>query len=108
MAQEFLPTLKAAARHGGVSRRIKTKELARYIVTVVEGAIMQGRTLGDAALLRRQFACLKEYLKNRPTTVKPRGSPLSNNRQSSWFLRRGDLNQLRATRSRKEREPCRD
>jgi hypothetical protein len=66
MAQEFLPTLKAAARHGGMSRRIKTKELARYIVMVVEGAIMQGRTLGDAALLRRQFACSKEYLKNRP------------------------------------------
>ncbi len=40
--------------------------------------------------------------------VKPRGSPLSNNRQSSWFLWRGDLNQLRATRSRKERELCRD
>jgi hypothetical protein len=35
-------------------------------VMVVEGAIMQGRTLGDAALLRRQFACSKEYLKNRP------------------------------------------
>jgi hypothetical protein len=51
---------------GGMSRRIKTKELARYIVMVVEGAIMQGRTLGDAASLRRQFACSKEYLKNRP------------------------------------------
>jgi len=49
-----------------MSRRIKTKELARYIVMVFEEAIMQGRTLGDAALLRRQFACSKEYLKNRP------------------------------------------
>jgi len=53
---------------GRVSRRINTKELARYIVTVVEGAIMQGRILGDAALLRRQVACLNEYLKNRLTT----------------------------------------
>jgi hypothetical protein len=68
MAQEFLPTLKAAARHRGMSRRIKTKELARYIVTILEEAIMQGRTLGDAALLRRQFACLKEYSMHRLTT----------------------------------------
>jgi hypothetical protein len=42
-----------------VRLRIDTKELARQFVTVVEGAIMQGRTLGAAALLRRQFVCLK-------------------------------------------------
>jgi hypothetical protein len=66
MAQEFLRTLKAAAGHARMSRRIKTKELVRYIVMVVKGAIMQGRALGDAALLRRQFACSKKYLKNRP------------------------------------------
>jgi hypothetical protein len=38
-------------------------ELARYIVTVIEGAIMQTRTLGDADLLPRQLAYLKEHLK---------------------------------------------
>ena len=63
MAHEFLPGLKAAAQHGGVSRRTNTTELAQYIVTVIEGAIMQGRTLCDATLLPRQLACLKEHLK---------------------------------------------
>jgi TetR/AcrR family transcriptional repressor of nem operon len=63
MAQEFLPHLQAAARQGRVTRRTNTSELARYIVTVVEGAIMQARTLGDAELLPRQLAYLKEHLK---------------------------------------------
>ena len=64
MAQEFLPHLEAAARHGRVTRRTNTSELARYIVTIIEGAIMQARTLGDATLLpRRQLACLKDHLK---------------------------------------------
>ncbi len=63
MAQEFLPSLKTAAHQGGVTRRTNTGELARYIVTVIEGAIMQSRTLGDSTLLTRQFACLKEHLK---------------------------------------------
>jgi TetR/AcrR family transcriptional regulator, transcriptional repressor for nem operon len=64
MAQEFLPYLEAAARQGRVTRRTNTRELARYIVTVVEGAILQARTLGDAKLLPRQLAYLKEHLKN--------------------------------------------
>jgi hypothetical protein len=38
-------------------------ELARYIVTVIEGAIMQARTLDDPELLPRQLATLKEHLK---------------------------------------------
>jgi TetR/AcrR family transcriptional regulator, transcriptional repressor for nem operon len=63
MAQEFLPHLEAAARQARVTRRTNPRELARYIVTVVEGAIMQARTLGDAELLPRQFAYLKEHLK---------------------------------------------
>ena len=33
------------------------------VVTVIEGAIMQARTLGDAKRLPRQLACLKEHLK---------------------------------------------
>jgi TetR/AcrR family transcriptional repressor of nem operon len=63
MAQEFQPHLEAAARQRRVTRRTNTSELARYIVTVIEGAIMQGRTLGDAQLLPRQLGYLKEHLK---------------------------------------------
>ncbi len=62
MAEEFLPYLEAKARQGRVKRRTNMSELARYIVTVIEGAIMQGRTLGDAELLPRQLAYLKEHL----------------------------------------------
>ena len=63
MAQEFLPHLEAAARSLRPTRRPNTSELAQYIVTVIEGAIMQARTLGDAKLLPRQLAYLKEHLK---------------------------------------------
>jgi TetR/AcrR family transcriptional repressor of nem operon len=63
MAQEFLPSLNAATQHAGALRRTNTTELAQYIVTVIEGAIMQARTFGDATLLPRQLACLKEHLK---------------------------------------------
>ena len=62
MAKEFLPHLEAAARQRRVTRRTNMSELARYIVTVIEGAIMQTRTLGDAKLLPRQLAYLKEHL----------------------------------------------
>jgi len=62
MAQEFLPHLQAAARQGRAPRRTNPGELARYIVTVIEGAIMQARALGDAKLLPRQLLCLKEHL----------------------------------------------
>jgi TetR/AcrR family transcriptional regulator, transcriptional repressor for nem operon len=63
MAKEFLPHLKAKARQGRVRRRTNMSELARYIVTVIEGAIMQARTLGDAELLPRQLSYPKEHLK---------------------------------------------
>jgi TetR/AcrR family transcriptional regulator, transcriptional repressor for nem operon len=63
MANEFLPHLEAKARQGRAKPRTSMSELARYIVTVIEGAIMQGRTLGDPELLPRQFAHLKEHLK---------------------------------------------
>jgi TetR/AcrR family transcriptional repressor of nem operon len=62
MAEEFLPYLEAKARQRRVKRRTKMSELARYIVTVIEGAMMQGRTLGDTELLPRQLAYLKEHL----------------------------------------------
>ncbi len=63
MAQEFQPNLEAAARLLHSTRRPDPSELARYMVTVVEGAIMQARTLGDPKLLARQFGYLKEHLK---------------------------------------------
>ena len=61
MAQEFQPQLEAAARPLWPTRRPDINELARYIVTVIEGAIMQAPTLGDAKLLPRQFAVSKEH-----------------------------------------------
>jgi TetR/AcrR family transcriptional regulator, transcriptional repressor for nem operon len=64
MAQEFVPHLEAAARQGRVRRRTNTNELARFIVTVIEGAIMQTRTFGDAELLPRQLTYLKAHLRN--------------------------------------------
>jgi TetR/AcrR family transcriptional regulator, transcriptional repressor for nem operon len=63
MAQEFQPHLETAARQLRPTRRPDSKELARYIVTVIEGAIMQARTLSDATLLPRQLGFLKEHLK---------------------------------------------
>jgi len=63
MAQEFQPHLEAAARPLRPKRRPDSNELARYIVTVIEGAIMQARTFGDAKLLACQMAYLKDHLK---------------------------------------------
>ena len=63
MAQEFRPHLDAWARSLRAARRPETGELARYIVTVIEWAIMQARTSGDSRLLPHQFALLKEHLK---------------------------------------------
>ncbi len=45
MAQEFRPHLDAAARSLRPTRRPDTRDLARYIITVIEGAIMQARHL---------------------------------------------------------------
>ena len=40
----------------------RVTELARYIVSVIEGAIMMARTLRDADLPACQFAYLKQHL----------------------------------------------
>ena len=64
MAREFEPALAAAIRERGLSRRIDAMELARYVVIVIEGAILLARTRGDRQLITRQFAFLKEYLRN--------------------------------------------
>lgn len=62
MALEFKPALDEAARRCP-KRHIDTWDLARYVVTVIEGAIMLARTRQDRHLLGRHFAHLKEYLK---------------------------------------------
>jgi TetR/AcrR family transcriptional repressor of nem operon len=62
MAREFLPDLEAAARQGRPQGTLDAWTLARYLVTVVEGAIMLARTYRDRTLLARHFGCLKEYL----------------------------------------------
>ena len=64
MACEFEPVLAAVIRERGLSRRIDAMELARYIVTVIEGAILLARTRGDRRLITRQFALLKGHLRN--------------------------------------------
>jgi AcrR family transcriptional regulator len=64
MAREFEPALAAVIRERGLSRRIDAMELARYVVIVIEGAILLARTRGDRQLITRQFAFLKEYLRN--------------------------------------------
>ncbi len=63
MAQKFQPHMEAAARPLRRTRRPDVNELARYIVSVIEGAIMQARTLEDSKLLPRPFAYLKDHLK---------------------------------------------
>jgi len=62
MAEEFRTHLEAAARKLPARKRPDCRELARYIVTVIEGAIMQGRTHADADLPARQLDFLKQHL----------------------------------------------
>jgi TetR/AcrR family transcriptional regulator, transcriptional repressor for nem operon len=64
MAREFEPPFAALIQERGLSRRIDAMELARYIVSVIEGAILLARTRGDRQLITRQFAFLKEHLRN--------------------------------------------
>ena len=63
MAMEFQPHLEAAARRHGRARRVDTKALARYIVAVIEGSIMLGRTQRDIRGMTSNFDNLKDYLK---------------------------------------------
>ena len=63
MAFEFKPHLDDATRTHRPARRVDTRQLARYIVTVIEGAIMLSRTHGESDLVHGQFCMLKEHLK---------------------------------------------
>jgi TetR/AcrR family transcriptional repressor of nem operon len=63
MALEFQPHLDAAARAKGRVPGAGVTELAHYIVSVIEGAIMLARARRDRRLIDRQFEVLKEHLK---------------------------------------------
>ena len=63
MAFEFKPHLDEAMEGHRPTRRVDTRQLARYIVTVIEGAIMLSRTHGESDLVHGQFRILKEHLK---------------------------------------------
>lgn len=63
MACEFKPNLDSAARKYRPGRPVKTGALARYIVSVVEGSIMLTRTHQDRQMVGRNFAYLKEHLR---------------------------------------------
>jgi AcrR family transcriptional regulator len=63
MAREFQPHLEAAARVRGGRNGADVKELARYIVSVIEGAIMLARARRDRGLIDRQIDLLKAHLR---------------------------------------------
>ena len=63
MAAEFRVHLDEAAAYRGLSGDQDIGELARYIVSVIEGAIMLSRTHRDVSVIERQVHHLKEDLK---------------------------------------------
>ncbi|QDU07971.1 TetR/AcrR family transcriptional regulator [Gimesia aquarii] len=63
MASEFQVRLDEAAAKHNLSNDQDTWEVARYIVSVIEGAIMLTRTHRDINLIERQMQYLKEDLK---------------------------------------------
>jgi TetR/AcrR family transcriptional repressor of nem operon len=62
MALEFQPSLEAA-RTSGRGAQVDSWELARYVVALIEGAIMLTRTWQDRDMLARHFDYLKEHLR---------------------------------------------
>ena len=63
MAEEFRVHLDEAVADRGLSGDQDTWEMARYIVSVIEGAIMLTRTHRDVDLIQRQIHHLKEDIK---------------------------------------------
>jgi TetR/AcrR family transcriptional repressor of nem operon len=64
MAHEFEPHLAAAIEECMLPQRMDAMELARYVVTVIEGAILLARTRRDGQLITGQFEFLKGHLRN--------------------------------------------
>jgi TetR/AcrR family transcriptional repressor of nem operon len=63
MASEFQVHLDEAAASRGLSGDQDTGEMARYVVSVIEGAIMLTRTHRDLNVMERQVHHLKEDVK---------------------------------------------
>lgn len=63
MASEFQVHLDEAAASRELSGDQDTGEMARYIVSVIEGAIMLSRTHRDVSVIQRQVHHLKEDVK---------------------------------------------
>lgn len=63
MAREFQPHLETAATKKGRTNPAEAREMARYIVSVIEGAIMLARARHDRGLIVRLFDVLKEHLR---------------------------------------------
>ncbi len=63
MALEFQPHLDAAVKRYCPQRRVDTWELARYIVAIIEGSIILGRTQKDCHMMTHHFDYLKDHLK---------------------------------------------
>ena len=63
MASEFRVHLDEAAANHGLSGDQDTGEMARYIVSVIEGAIMLSRTHRDVKIIERQMHHLKEDIR---------------------------------------------
>ena len=60
MAAEFQVPLAEAAAERGLTDEVDAREIARYIVSVIEGAIMLSRTQRDIGLIKQQIHRLKQ------------------------------------------------
>ena len=63
MAGEFVPYLEEAVELHRPEQEVDARQLARYIVTVIEGAIMLSRAHDESHLMTQQFRMLKDYLR---------------------------------------------
>jgi TetR/AcrR family transcriptional repressor of nem operon len=63
MAAEFQVHLDEAAADRNLSGDLDTREMARYVVSVIEGAIMLSRTHRDLSVVERQVRHLKDDLR---------------------------------------------
>jgi TetR/AcrR family transcriptional repressor of nem operon len=63
MAADFAGKLEAARRRYQPRRAIDADELARYIVSVLEGSIILARAHRDASVLARNFEMLEEQVR---------------------------------------------
>jgi TetR/AcrR family transcriptional regulator, transcriptional repressor for nem operon len=63
MAAEFQSPLAETATHRGLAGQVDAWEIARYIVSVIEGAIMLSRTQRDIGLVQEQIMRLKNDIR---------------------------------------------